>query len=297
MTYTQYDLERLAAEIEALEQNIEHLNSKESIIDEAEEICVTSEFDIEMSLKLMDKRYNSEFYNWIKNEESLDNMPILKNIIFEYEPQQIATCLNFIFQEWNIDQISRSLIELFYKSIDNQLLMNVVRCMCNKKSVDEIVELLASLVIGESAEYSARFVKTVIQEKDDFTIFQIIYNLRVRGNWVDTYFESFIINYVIHNMSTLDKIAKRFELQQKFNVNTSVSTDEIVRSILMEEYTISSVQSLVKNPETLPILLSKYTFPRVQVSEWEDNNFNMFISGNSSPVSSTSPKNMTFDFQ
>lgn len=226
-----------------VEQTLSRLNLNQATINplkttyltDIQEQQLTSPNSVDLAVRLMDSRYHTQFYNWIKDEKHCDFIAFhLKKLIVDYDSEQISRAIKWLLEGWTINAQAAVLIKIFYeKGLDYPLFCGIVRDLLNtssKKGDSAIAEeLLATLVIGEDATITARFLAQVLQESSVTEKTRIIQNIADRSRWPTKFSNQFLAYFIGMHVSTnevtipvdkIERVKKQLEQSHQLSFGT-----------------------------------------------------------------------------
>jgi hypothetical protein len=203
-----------------------HQYAKRYNLKDVIETSHSSTKDVDMSVRIMDLKYNTQFYDWIKDPECVDHIAYhVKRVIVGQDPSAISLGLKWMIAEWPVSSIASLLIKIFYENgLNNKQFTSVVSDLCNGTEWSQVIDLIATLIIGEDASMTAKFIYAVTQTWQPATIMDLVMAVGARSRWKNEYMESFIVNYASLNpaIPVADRVARVQDLQQKFAERASV---------------------------------------------------------------------------
>jgi hypothetical protein len=188
-----------------------HPDFKWSLIQEVGEIEITTDESVALSLMCMDIRYNTRFREFLTNPKNMDFcVSHLKRIIYEYSITSSGRALRTITRTWNSIEVASFLIKLFYKEnmMKNKRFIGVASELCVGRTGSQKVELISTLVIGETPENTGIFIKNLAKYWDKQTIFNIVRNIANCSQWGPAFYENFLMAFTNQGISDPDVVIK-----------------------------------------------------------------------------------------
>lgn len=193
---------------------------KRSFLKDVGEIELKRDESIDLSIRIMDMKYNTTFYEWIKNPENIDyTAHHMKRIVKDYNTQIIGRGFRWLFKDWYISSIASLLIKIYYEQgLENESFTQVVNELCRERSWAKVVDLLATLIIGEDACITATFLNQVTQEWNVTVVIDLIQAISARSRWQNNFMEEFIVHFASTRNSMAEFEQKRLvkQIRKKF---------------------------------------------------------------------------------
>ncbi|KAK9764358.1 hypothetical protein K7432_008202 [Basidiobolus ranarum] len=171
----------------------------------------------------MDSKYNTQFYSWIRNKRNIDYIAYyLQRLIGEISDthsESIPSAIRWLVNGWPVQQIAELLIKLFYHwGIGHTKFASLVSEVTKDWSIPNVVDLVVTLVIGERASKTARFVKFLTNNWEPRAVIEVFKHLSLRLRWRERYLKHFLVQYLIlceeehpHQRITIHQVRSRFE--------------------------------------------------------------------------------------
>jgi hypothetical protein len=151
---------------------------------------------------VMDSKFNTQFYSWIRNENNVDYISFyLRRVIVDFEQHDflaIQRAIKWLVDGWSVPRIAELLIKLFYHwGIQNEKFAKLVSEITKSwPIVPHTVDLVVTLVIGERSSKTAKFTRYFTQDWEPSAIVDLVSRVGTRLGWTERYFKHFIIQYL-----------------------------------------------------------------------------------------------------
>jgi hypothetical protein len=175
---------------------VARLERKIALIADCDQQIMDSDESVEVAMRLMDIKHKTSFYNWVRNEEHLEITSLnLKRIVREYDSQTVSRGLRWLFDGWSMNGIASLLIKVYYeRGLDNSAFTDVISELNVGRTMDQQTDLIATLVIGEDALVTARFVWLVAGKRlGDDQMCELVELLATKSQWTTQFIESFLV--------------------------------------------------------------------------------------------------------
>ncbi|KAK9708096.1 hypothetical protein K7432_009829 [Basidiobolus ranarum] len=159
-----------------------------------------SEVDVGRTIRAMDEQYGTQFETWIRNENNIDCVVFyLRKFILEFEdtnPSAISRAVKWIVEGWSVHKSAELLIKLLYHwGIGHAKFVSLVSELSQNWRMPLVVDLVATLVIGETSSNASSFIHHFTQTWEPFMIIQLCRNVATRLRWNDRYCHQFLLRY------------------------------------------------------------------------------------------------------
>ncbi|KAK9761203.1 hypothetical protein K7432_014061 [Basidiobolus ranarum] len=156
--------------------------------------------DVGKAIHAMDQQYGTQFETWIRNESNTDCVVFyLRKFIIEFEdnnPSAIARAVKWIVQGWSVQKLVELLIKLFYHwGVGHPKFVSLVSELSQDWRMPLVVDLVATLVVGENSCNTASFIQLFTQSWEPFMVIQLCRNIATRLRWNDRYCHQFLLRY------------------------------------------------------------------------------------------------------
>lgn len=181
--------------------------------------------DVDFSVRIMDLKYNTSFYEWIRNADNVDFIAHhLKRIVMDHPTEKVSLGLRWLISDWSVSAIASLLIKIYYEhGLNDQRFTSVVSDLCNGTPWIQVIDLLATLIIGEDPSMTAKFIYAVTDTWQPATIVDLMLAVSGRSRWKNEFMESFIAHYASLNtrMPLHERVARVTDIQRKFTERAS----------------------------------------------------------------------------
>ncbi|KAI3643096.1 hypothetical protein MP228_012651 [Amoeboaphelidium protococcarum] len=175
--------------------------NKQNHLGDVHEIILTDANSVDMSVKIMDLRYKTSFYGWIKSEDNVDYIGnYLKPLVYEYAEQEdgaksISRALTWLMDGWNINGVASLLIKLFYeKGLNQEIFTSVMSLYLLGKEWSAIIDIVATLLIGEQAGVVSLFIHNLTREWYVEEVKELIMCIAVKSRWTEEFVSQFLLS-------------------------------------------------------------------------------------------------------
>ncbi|ORX98696.1 hypothetical protein K493DRAFT_336046 [Basidiobolus meristosporus CBS 931.73] len=213
--------------------------------------------EVEKTMRDMDSRYNTQFYSWIRNEQNLDYIAYylqrLINELSDSYSESIPSAIRWLVNGWPIQQIAELLIKLFYHwGVGHTKFASLVSEVTKDWPILNIVQLTTTLVIGERANKTARFVKFLTNHWEPKAIVEVFKHLCLRLRWSERYMKHFLIQYLTlceeehtHQRMTVGLVRSRFESMSLVHHLRAMTTEGSGGMLSMVEFSTELFEIIV----------------------------------------------------
>ncbi|ORX94784.1 hypothetical protein K493DRAFT_315341 [Basidiobolus meristosporus CBS 931.73] len=158
------------------------------------------DIDVGETIRAMDQQYGTQFEIWIRNEANIDCVVFyLRKFIVEFEDSNsgaITRAIRWIVQEWSVQKSAELLIKLFYHwGVGHPKFVSLVSELSHDWRMPLVVDLVATLVVGESSSNTAGFIQHFTSAWEPFMVIQLCRNIATRLRWNDRYCLQFLLRY------------------------------------------------------------------------------------------------------
>lgn len=198
------EVEQLDRDLQALLQNDSPTAtptllrpSKYRYLNEVSEQDMQTVQDVEIAMQMMDSRYQTAFYPWIRSESNVDTISQhLRRFISELDAPAIARGLQWLFEKWSMNGVTTLFIKLFYEhGLSSPLFTDTVRLLCQQWSWDRSVDLIGTLLIGEDAPMTARFIQAVTRDWPADQVVDLVHTISKTSRWTPAFHEEFLAHF------------------------------------------------------------------------------------------------------
>jgi len=154
---------------------------------------------VDLAMKQMDKKFHTQFYSWIRNENNVDYISYyLRRVITEYEKTQfpaIKRAIQWLVDGWSVQRTAELLIKLFYHwGIGDAKFAGLVLQITRSWQVQPaMVDLVITLVIGERSSKTARFLHHLTSDWSGSKISDLVGAIALRLRWTERYCKHFLL--------------------------------------------------------------------------------------------------------
>ncbi|KAI9296206.1 hypothetical protein K502DRAFT_337323 [Neoconidiobolus thromboides FSU 785] len=154
---------------------------------------------VDQAMKSMDKKFNTQFYIWIRNENNVDYISYyLRRVIVQYEQQNfhsIYRAIRWLVNGWSVQRTAELLIKLFYHwGVGDHKFANLVKNITiNWPLQPTLIDLVVTLVIGERSSKTARFIYQLTTGWSLSQKLELIHAVSTRLRWSERYFKHFLL--------------------------------------------------------------------------------------------------------
>ncbi|KAK9764958.1 hypothetical protein K7432_007086 [Basidiobolus ranarum] len=236
-----------------------HLNATQFPSIEPEPKPHTNITEVERTMKDMDSKYNTQFYSWIRNERNVDYIAYyLQRLIVDVSDtpsQSIPSVIRWLVNGWSIQHTAELLIKLFYHwGIGHLGFASMVTEVTQDWSSSNVLDLVITLVIGERASKTAKFVKHLTNNWEPRAIMNTVRQLSLRLKWSERYFKHFLLQYFMmceeehaHQRMTVSKLRSCFESRQNtLNHWCTIDTENSYQTLLsLIEFSMEIFETIV----------------------------------------------------
>ncbi|ORX91034.1 hypothetical protein K493DRAFT_339607 [Basidiobolus meristosporus CBS 931.73] len=148
----------------------------------------------------MDYTYNTQFYNWIHNENNVDYIAYyMRRIIADYEETNLKSvfrAIKWLVNEWSVQRTAELLVKLFYHwGIDCPRFASLIAEVVGEWDIKQTIELVVTLVIGERSSKVAQFIKQLTTSWSTLATVQLVKSTGIRLRWNERYFKHFLFHF------------------------------------------------------------------------------------------------------
>jgi len=196
----------------------------------------------------MDKVYGTTFYNWIKDSGNVETISqrIRKIMLEGYDLNSVAIGISWMTSEWPIGVVAEFLIKTFYsQGLDDLRLAQIVDCITRSRScANDKNRLILTLMVGESAEVSARFISQLTQNWTSLEFENFVSHVGSSLSWTGEFYAEFYNELIIHTFDEnvrgdicglVQKLYKAYDIISDETLNFDPDLVHTVLSILSLE--------------------------------------------------------------
>eukprot|EP00834_Sanchytrium_tribonematis_P002266 NODE_66_length_25735_cov_0.318497.p12 type:complete len:334 gc:universal NODE_66_length_25735_cov_0.318497:7613-6612(-) len=159
---------------------------------------ITTKEEIEATLKEMDKQFNSNFLEFIKDENACDRIgPHLAMMCRYYPLKNIVLVIEFITESWNLLNISKLLTSLSF-DWNPDFTGKVMNLYFRNFSEKERLRIAVFILYGEDAETAAMFLRECMNGWAVFEQSSFIQFLEQCLEWNKEYNDEFLVFFLCH---------------------------------------------------------------------------------------------------
>eukprot|EP00123_Amoebidium_parasiticum_P009069 comp19213_c0_seq1/m.21961 comp19213_c0_seq1/g.21961 ORF comp19213_c0_seq1/g.21961 comp19213_c0_seq1/m.21961 type:complete len:301 (-) comp19213_c0_seq1:473-1375(-) len=153
--------------------------------------------DVDHTMRSMDTRYGTHFYEWIRDEQNVDCAAMhLRRVAKDYDISRISHGVRWVVAEWRISSIAKLLRVLcedwavaqmgtLTSMVSNDwplapFTSRLVHCMARDMPIDAAVEYVLWLTEGWSVDSSI----------------ELVAELKNMGTWTPEVYDAFVLRYV-----------------------------------------------------------------------------------------------------
>ncbi|KAJ9061631.1 hypothetical protein DSO57_1018635 [Entomophthora muscae] len=217
-------------------------------------------------MKQMDKRFHTQFYAWIRNENNVDYISYyLRRVITEYEQQHfpaIRRAIQWLVAGWSVQRTAELLIKLFYHwgIGDVKFAGLVIQITRQWPVLPGVVDLVVTLVIGERSSKTARFLHHLTATWDTASITELVGAIAVRLRWTERYFKHFLLQFAClgergweEKRGLVYSIRHRFNSRRLLMQHAAMLTHDssIHPSLSLVEFALAILCTIIDQPNPL----------------------------------------------
>ena len=199
------ELENIRRQLQALESDLipvrDHtgptIGQKPSWVFEASEQEITNEASVDLAMRIMDQRHRTQFYGWIRDEKNVDAIAHhLNRLVPDMNAIETSRGLRWLFEHWSMNAVSTLLIKLFYEQgLGSEHFAALVHHLCLGRAWPYVLDLISTLLIGEDAQMTAKFLSQVTKEWSDEMVLDLVYHLSTHSRWTMEFQEAFVEHF------------------------------------------------------------------------------------------------------
>ncbi|ORX86028.1 hypothetical protein K493DRAFT_341698 [Basidiobolus meristosporus CBS 931.73] len=167
--------------------------------------------EVDAAMRSMDYTYNTQFYNWIHNENNVDYIAYyMRKIIADYEETNVKSvyrAIKWLVNEWSVQRTAELLVKLFYHwGIDCPKFAGLIAQVVDEWDIKQTIELVVTLVIGERSSKVAQFIKQLTISWGTLATVQLVKCIGIRLRWNERYFKHFLFHFASMHRGTTSNV-------------------------------------------------------------------------------------------
>jgi hypothetical protein len=201
------------------------LSYKRNYVNDVHEQSMDCVEAVDVAMRLMDSRYGTAFYPWIRDETNVDTISQhFRRFIYEMPTGTVALSLRWLFERWSVNGITTLLIKLYYeRGLTASPFPELVSQLCVGRTWQKTVDLIGTLLIGEEAPSTALFLAKVTQDWEVSVTVELVHEIAETSKWTSTFHEEVLLHFSIVPSSETedplpyaDRITRMQEVKKMF---------------------------------------------------------------------------------
>lgn len=225
------ELENIRRQLESLEADLipqrpqtftSTMKPTAYLLDVSEQELDSTTASVDVGMRLMDARYRTHFYEWVRDEKNVDaTAHHLKRLVMDQDTPAVARGFRWLAEGWSMNSLSTLLIKLFYEQgLSHPRFAQLIHLLCDDAQNDQgfVVDLISTLLIGEDASMAARFLNQVASSWEDQRVVEVVHQLSLSARWTASFYEEFMNEFICHDssMSEAEKVRSVQSVQVLF---------------------------------------------------------------------------------